>query len=133
MKNIWVNGCFDILHVGHIRLLKYAKSLGDRLIVGIDSDARVSEMKGLNRPINSHIYRKEMLLSIKWVDNVVVFDSEISLIKAIKNHSISVMVVGDDYVNKKVIGSEYVESLIYFSRIPNISTTILLNNNITSD
>jgi bifunctional ADP-heptose synthase (sugar kinase/adenylyltransferase) len=74
-----------------------------------------------------------MLLSIKWVDNVVVFDSEISLIKAIKNHSISVMVVGDDYVNKKVIGSEYVESLIYFSRIPNISTTILLNNNITSD
>lgn len=133
MKNIWVNGCFDILHVGHIRLLKYAKSLGDRLIVGIDSDARVSEMKGLNRPINSHIYRKEMLLSIKWVDDVVVFDSEISLIKAIKNHSISVMVVGDDYVNKKVIGSEYVESLIYFSRIPNISTTILLNNNITSD
>jgi len=133
MKNIWVNGCFDILHVGHIRLLKYAKSLGDRLIVGIDSDTRVNEMKGLNRPINSDIYRKEMLLSIKWVDDVVVFDSEISLIKAIKNHSISVMVVGDDYANKKVIGSEYVESLIYFSRIPNISTTILLNNNITSD
>jgi D-beta-D-heptose 7-phosphate kinase/D-beta-D-heptose 1-phosphate adenosyltransferase len=133
MKNIWVNGCFDILHVGHIRLLKYAKSLGDRLIVGIDSDTRVNEMKGLNRPINSDVYRKEMLLSIKWVDDVLVFDSEISLITAIKDHNISVMVVGDDYINKKVVGSEYVESLIYFSRIPNISTTILLKNNIISD
>tara|TARA_R110000824_G_C15191966_1_gene674839 strand:+ start:1148 stop:1546 length:399 start_codon:yes stop_codon:yes gene_type:complete len=124
MKRIWTNGCFDILHVGHMRLLKYARSLGDTLIVGIDSDRRVQQLKGDNRPINSHDIRKEMLLSIRWVDNVIIFDCEKELENLIKKHS-DTMVVGSDYKSKIVVGSKH-SDVVFFDRVEEHSTTNIL-------
>jgi D-beta-D-heptose 7-phosphate kinase/D-beta-D-heptose 1-phosphate adenosyltransferase len=78
-KIIWTNGCFDVLHRGHIELLKYAKSLGDWLVVGIDTDERVKNSKGESRPFNNIEDRVAMLESIKYVDEVVVFDTDCEL------------------------------------------------------
>jgi D-beta-D-heptose 7-phosphate kinase/D-beta-D-heptose 1-phosphate adenosyltransferase len=125
MKNVWVNGCFDILHHGHLELLKYASSLGDRVIVGIDSDIRIQSMKGTQRPINKQNFRKEMLESIIYVDKVYIFDSDYQLsqyIKDLKPH----MVIGDDYKGKKIIGSEFCEKITFFSKIEGFSTTKLI-------
>lgn len=127
MKNIWTNGCYDILHIGHIELFKFAKSLGNNLIVGIDSDDRVRSLKGNSRPINSEKNRKIFLESIRYVDKVVIFDTEKALEDCIKNLKIQAIVVGSDYTNKPIIGSEYAE-IIIFPRIPNISTTNILGS-----
>ena len=75
-KIIWTNGCFDVLHRGHIELFKYAKSLGDYLVVGIDDDERVRASKGPLRPINNLEDRVEMLESIKYIDEVVPFSTD---------------------------------------------------------
>ena len=76
MKVGFVNGCFDVLHVGHIRMLEYAKSCCDHLIVGIDSDKRVKELKGQSRPINNENERTEFLLALRAVDDVKIFCTE---------------------------------------------------------
>ena len=75
MKTVWTNGCFDILHRGHIEMLAYAKSLGKHLVVGIDSDKKVKLDKGISRPYNTEEDRKTMLTSLKYVDEVVIFDT----------------------------------------------------------
>jgi len=125
--NIWTNGCYDILHAGHIKLFQYAKSLGLNLFVGIDSDNRIKKNKGYNRPINNQINRKLLLESIRYIDGVHVFDSDEELVSLIISNKITTIVVGDDYKNKKVIGSDFAKSVIFFPKIPNISTTILIN------
>jgi len=83
---IFTNGCFDLLHIGHIELLKYSKSLGDYLVVGINSDNSVKKLKGSSRPINNELTRKIILESIKYVDEVIVFDEDtpIEIIKKIQ-------------------------------------------------
>jgi len=125
-KSIFVNGTFDILHPGHIRLLSYAKSLGDRLFVAIDSDLRVKELKGQNRPINSSSTRKEMLLALKSVDEVVVFESDTELRKLINQIRPYIMVVGSDYRSKLVIGREFAKHLIFYKRISEYSSTSII-------
>ena len=105
MKNIFVNGCFDILHVGHIELLNYAKSFGNNLTVGIDSDCRVKKLKGENRPFNNQEDRKKMLLALKSVDYVKIFYSDEDLKNLINYISPDIMIVGIEYKNNKVIGS----------------------------
>ena len=75
MKKIFVNGCFDILHRGHIELFQFAASLGDKLIVGIDSDERVKKSKGISRPFNNQDDRAFFLESIKYIDEIYIFDS----------------------------------------------------------
>ena len=75
MKLVWTNGCFDVLHRGHFEMLKYAKSLGDIVMVGIDSDKKVKKDKGFDRPFNSAEDRKFALESIKYVDKVLIFKS----------------------------------------------------------
>lgn len=125
MKKVWVNGTFDVLHIGHLKLIEYAKSFGT-LMVGIDSDNRVKELKGENRPFNNVEDRKFFLQSLKFVDDVVVFGSNQELIDCIKKYQPDYMVIGDDYRNKIIYGSEYVKELIYYEKIPNYSTTKIL-------
>ena len=128
MKKVFINGCFDILHVGHIRLFEFAKIYGEKLIVAIDSDKRVSKLKGPSRPINSQECRKEMLLAIKHIDNVCIFDSENDLIDLVFNINPDIMIVGEEYKNKNVIGSEYAKKLIYFNKVNGYSTTSTIQN-----
>jgi len=126
MKTIWVNGCFDVLHMGHIQLLTYAKSIGDKLIVGVDTDDRVKKVKGESRPFNSVEDRVKMLYAIRYVDMVVEFSSDIELETYIKSLDIDIMVVGDDYKDKVVIGSENCNEVKYFTKLDNYSTTSIL-------
>jgi D-beta-D-heptose 7-phosphate kinase/D-beta-D-heptose 1-phosphate adenosyltransferase len=120
---IFTNGCYDILHPGHIELFKYAKTLGDYLVVGIDSDERVSKNKGASRPINRQEIRKYMLLALKYVDEVHIFNEENELTELVKTVSPDIMIVGSDWKDKKVIGSEYAKEVRFFERIQEFSTT----------
>jgi len=123
MKNIFVNGTFDILHRGHLELLNYAKSLGGYLVVAIDSDRRVAEKKGSSRPINNSKERSYMLLNLKAVDCVMVFDSDAELERCIQKLKPDVMIVGSDWKGKTVIGSSYASELRFFDRIDDYATT----------
>ena len=123
MKVSFVNGCFDVLHPGHIELLKYARSLGDYLIVAIDSDRKVAEMKGPERPIFSQHDRSIMLAAIRHVDVVHVFDTKEELEDLLESISPDIMVVGSDWKGKEVVGSQYAKSVRFFDRIGEYSTT----------
>ena len=123
LKNIWTNGCYDILHIGHIRLFEFAKSLGDKLIVGIDSDDRVKKSKGQNRPINSQQFRKEILQAIHFIDEVHIFYTDEELCNLIKQNNIDTIVVGNDYKDKNVIGSQFSKQTVFFPKTINISTS----------
>ena len=124
----FINGCFDVLHVGHARMLRFAKDKCDFLIVGIDSDSRVKELKGESRPINNQKDRAEMLLEMECVDDVKVFSSSKELTDLIKAINPDIMVVGSDYKNKTVIGSENAKKLLFFERIEGYSTTETVKN-----
>ena len=128
MKTIFTNGCFDILHPGHIAMLKYARSLGDELIVAIDSDSRVKSKKGLTRPINSSIIRKEILNAIRYVDRVYIFNSDDELFNLVKTISPYIMVIGSDWKDNKVIGSEHAHKIEFFKRMEEYSTTKTIEN-----
>ena len=123
MKHIFVNGTFDVLHPGHIQLLNYAKSFGDTLTVGIDSDRRVREKKGPTRPINSVGDRAYMLQNLEAVDYIVIFDSDEELERCIKTVKPDIMVVGSDWKDKSVIGGMYAAELRFFDRIEEYATT----------
>ncbi len=123
---VWVNGTFDVLHRGHIELLQFANTKG-KVRVGIDYDERVKELKGEERPVNKWIDRKFLLKSISYVDSVVGFDSDEELENQIKNYNPDIMIVGSDYKNKRVIGSQYVEELLFFDRIEEYSSTKIID------
>lgn len=126
MKVIWTNGCFDILHRGHIELFKYAKSLGDYLVVGVDTDERVKASKGSSRPFNVIEDRVAMLESIRYIDEIYVFDTTSELDNQVLLSGAEIIVVGSDYKNKKVIGSRHTQKVIFFDRIRGYSTTKIL-------
>jgi rfaE bifunctional protein nucleotidyltransferase chain/domain len=123
MRIIWVNGCFDTLHLGHIELLKFAKSRGDLLFVGIDSDARIRQKKGEQRPIQDEKTRFTILSNLKVVDNVCIFDTDYQLERLIADYNVVEIVIGDDYKDKTIIGSQYCENITFFPRIEQYSTT----------
>lgn len=123
MKIIFVNGCFDVLHPGHIQLFKYAKSLGDYLIVAIDSDKRVSEIKGPERPIFSQSDRSQILESIRYIDVVHIFDSKEDLENLLKDIAPDIMIVGSDWKGKEVVGKHYAKTVRFFDRVGEYSTT----------
>lgn len=127
MKKVWVNGTFDILHIGHIKLLEYASSFG-KLRVGIDSDERVREKKGDLRPYNNLEDRIGFMRSIRFVDSVVSFDSDESLIEHIKQWQPDIMVIGNDYEYNQIIGVEYVPKVEFFNKISGFSTSNILKN-----
>ena len=125
MKKIIVNGTFDILHRGHILLLNYAKSLGDHLLVAIDADKRVKELKGLSRPINTEDDRKFMLYSLKPVDSVLIFSSEGELINIIKEYQPEIMVKGSDYKNKRIVGKDFCKEIVFYDHTGHSTTDII--------
>lgn len=127
MIKVWVNGTFDIVHLGHIQMLKKAADLGDFLIVGVDGDKRVTELKGEDRPINKLISRITLLEAIKYVDRVVSFDSDEELEKLIKTMRPAIMVIGEEYKGKRIIGSEYVGEIVYFPKMEGFSSTNIIN------
>ncbi|MFN0277742.1 MAG: D-sedoheptulose 7-phosphate isomerase [Pyrinomonadaceae bacterium] len=106
-KIVFTNGCFDILHPGHIDLLSRAKSLGTKLIVGINSDASTKAIKGRNRPINNQDERREVLLGLRFVDEVVIFD-ELTPENLIKQIKPDVLVKGGDWKLNEIIGADFV-------------------------
>ncbi len=116
MKTIWINGCFDVLHYGHFKLIEYAKSFNGKLIIGIDSDSRVRKLKGEDRPFHNQQQREFNLMQIKGVDYVVVFNTEDELRNQLKIYKPDVFVIGDEYMYKPIIGL-----YIYSSPITNIS------------
>lgn len=107
---VFTNGCFDLLHIGHVRLLKWARAKGTRLVVGINSDASLRRLKGPGRPLTPEAERREILLSLRCVDAVVVFeeDTPMELIMQLRP---KVLVKGPDYRNQTVVGREFVEGL----------------------
>jgi len=121
-KIVFTNGCFDILHVGHVKYLEKAKKLGDILIVGINSDSSVSRLKGKTRPINSLNDRSHIIASLKSVDYVIPFDEDtpIELIKAIVP---DILVKGADYKNKNVVGEEIAKELVLIDFVEGRSTS----------
>lgn len=127
MITVWVNGCFDILHPGHIELFKVAKSLGDRLIVGVDKDEKVKKDKGVDRPINSLFFRKTMLESIKYVDLVLPFGSRLELEQLIELYSPDILLVGSDWRSGDVVGKQFAKEVRFFNRIGNYSTTDIIS------
>ena len=121
-KIIFTNGCFDILHAGHVRYLETAKSYGDVLILGLNSDRSVNALKGENRPINTQMDRAYILAALEAVDYVVVFDDDTpyDLIKAVNPH---VLVKGGDYEGKDVVGQDIAGELKLVKFVDGKSTT----------
>lgn len=106
-KIVFTNGCFDLLHIGHIRYLEEAAKLGDILIVGINTDASVQKLKGPTRPIQNESDRAEILASLKAVKHTILFSEETPL-ELIKKINPDVLVKGGDWAIDQIVGSEYV-------------------------
>ena len=126
----FTNGCFDILHPGHVKVLTAARGACDRLIVGLNSDASVKRLKGEGRPVQDERARAEVLAALEAVDLVVIFeeDTPIELITQIKP---SVLVKGGDYTREQVVGHEIVEAhggeVLLVDILPGHSTTSLVD------
>tara|TARA_A100001515_G_scaffold129786_2_gene116653 strand:+ start:50 stop:445 length:396 start_codon:yes stop_codon:yes gene_type:complete len=118
---VFTNGCFDIIHRGHLELFRFCKSLGKKLVVGLNSDESIERLKGANRPINNVDDRKFMLESLIFVDEVIVFseDTPYNLIKIVNP---DVIVKGGDYKVSEVVGKDLCEVVI-FNYVKGYSTT----------
>jgi D-beta-D-heptose 7-phosphate kinase/D-beta-D-heptose 1-phosphate adenosyltransferase len=123
---VFTNGCFDIIHIGHLKLLEYCKKQGNYVIVGLNSDKSVKALKGDNRPINNEQKRKEFLETLPWIDKVIIFDEETpyELIKQVKP---DILVKGGDYTINNMIGAEFAKELCIFPFIEGNSTTNIVN------
>ena len=113
MRKVFTNGCFDLLHVGHIKLLEFAGSQGDYLTVGIDDDKSVEALKGQNRPIVPVEERAQLLASIKWVDEVVVFSGNEELQAMLNEVKPDVIVKGSDWTKQEVVKSDTATVMLF--------------------
>ncbi len=127
---VFTNGCFDLLHIGHTRYLEEAKRLGDRLVVGLNSDDSVRQLaKGTDRPIVTAAQRAEVLAALACVDYVTIFDEPdpLALIQALRPN---ILVKGGDWSPDRIIGKEFVESrggsVRNIPLVPDISTTVII-------
>jgi D-beta-D-heptose 7-phosphate kinase/D-beta-D-heptose 1-phosphate adenosyltransferase len=129
MTTVMVNGTFDVLHPGHIALLNTARSYGDHLVVAIDTDRRVKELKGNKRPINNQNDRRIMLSNLKAVDIVEFFDSKEELIELMKRYQPDVYVKGSDWKHDtKSTAHQYCKEVIYYDRIEEYSSTRIIQS-----
>jgi D-beta-D-heptose 7-phosphate kinase/D-beta-D-heptose 1-phosphate adenosyltransferase len=120
MTKVFVNGTFDVLHPGHVRLLQYAASLGS-VLVAIDTDHRVRQLKGAGRPFFNQDDRKFMLESLG--HRVVLFNTDQELEHTIATYEPDIMVKGSDYINRPIIGEEHCGRIEFFKRIDEYSST----------
>jgi rfaE bifunctional protein nucleotidyltransferase chain/domain len=127
VMKVWVNGTFDVMHLGHIKLLEFASKYGE-VRVGVDTDERVRSKKGEDRPYNSLSDRMEFLLSLKYVNSVVSFNTDEELMDRIQEWDSDIMVIGDDYKNRPIVGSHMFERIVFFNKLEGKSTTKILNN-----
>jgi rfaE bifunctional protein nucleotidyltransferase chain/domain len=129
-KIVWTNGTFDVLHAGHIKLFREARKLagpGGKVIVGTDSDDRIRELKGPTRPINTQENRVDFLCAIKYIDGVVVFSSADELEVHIKQFSPDILLIGNDYVDKPVVGAQYAKKVVFIPRYGGLSSSKIIN------
>ncbi|MBC5774515.1 D-glycero-beta-D-manno-heptose 1-phosphate adenylyltransferase [Pontibacter sp. KCTC 32443] len=107
-KIVFTNGCFDLLHLGHVDYLEKARQLGDKLVLGLNADRSISSIKGPNRPLQDEMSRARVMASLLFVDAVVLFDSDtpLELIKAVKP---DILVKGDDYSIEQIVGHDVVQ------------------------
>ena len=126
---VFINGCFDILHVGHVKYLTAAKSEGDFLVVGLNSDASVKHIKGAKRPVIPEDQRAEVLACLSCVDYITFFDEPdpLKLIQAIKP---DVLVKGDDWREEQIVGADFVKSrggrVVRVPTVPGASTSRII-------
>lgn len=126
---VFTNGCFDVLHRGHVEYLKQSRKLGKRLIVGLNSDESVKRLKGPNRPVNSQEDRKAVLLALRFVDEVIIFEEEtpLELIRAIKP---DIITKGGDYKPEQVVGHTFVKQTIIIPFLEGYSSTRIINETV---
>ena len=127
-KRVWLNGTFDVLHLGHIKLFQHAKELypNSTVCVGVDTDERIRQLKGPNRPINPLPLRVEFLKAIRFIDHVVTFSTDDELRNAIAVFNPDIMCIGDDYRHHTIIGEELIPHIEYIERFDSLSTTSLI-------
>ena len=121
MRKIFVNGTFDIVHRGHIEMLNFARQQGDWLTVAIDGDERVKSLKGPTRPINTEDDRRFLLMNLKSVDDVYIFDNDEELRYLISERD--AMVKGSDYIGKDIVGQEVCREIIFFDLVKGFSSS----------
>lgn len=124
MINIFTNGCFDIFHAGHLKILYQAKQLGDVLHVGINSDKSIKKLKGKSRPIMSQDERFEIIASIRYVDRVYIFDDP-TPIRLIEEIMPDIIVKGGDWDPEDVVGKELAQ-VVTIPLISGVSTTKII-------
>ncbi len=124
-KIVFTNGCYDLLHLGHIKSFQYSKKFGDKLIVAVNSDSSIKRLKGNGRPINNLEERVSTLAYLSMIDMVISFeeDTAINVIKAIEPDT---YVKGEEYKNKELFEAEYVRKVEYVPMIEGTSTTQLI-------
>ena len=131
MKTVWINGTFDVLHMGHINLFREARKLAGpegRVVVGIDSDERIRELKGPTRPVNNIFDRFNFLRAIRYIDTVVTFSSAEELEAHIKHFNPDILLIGDDYKDKPIVGSQYAKEIVYFPRYGGLSSSKIISH-----
>ena len=127
MKKVWVNRTFDVLHIGHIRLINFAKSFGI-VRIGLDTDNRVSEKKGIGRPFNTLENRMEFISAINGVHSVVSFGTDEELRNCIREWGPDVFVIGNDYIDKPIVGGGLAKEIKFFEKVDGISTSKILGD-----
>lgn len=126
-KIVFTNGCFDILHRGHVEYLQKAKGLGDLLVLGLNSDSSVKRLKGESRPINNEKDRAIILSALECVDYIIIFDEDTPL-ELIKNLKPDILVKGGDYKIENVVGREYAKETVLIDFVDGYSTTKIIKN-----
>ena len=131
MKTVFTNGCFDLLHPGHVDLLERARALGDRLIVGLNSDASVRALKGPSKPYVGEQDRRRMLSALRAVDEVVIFD-DLDPLRLIESLRPDVLVKGGDWPIERIVGASFVLArggeVRSLPLLPGYSTTLVVEH-----